>query len=86
MKRKIEEIEIWKQMLTDQEKAEMVKMNHFISQNHGRVPVKITIEFEHRRFSDNKGFATINIPLSKGHVVMPQIHESIKNTIEQLLF
>lgn len=86
MKENTKEIEIWKQLLTDFEKSEMKKMNHFIMKNHDRSPVKITIEFEHKKFPENKGFAVINIPRSKGRVVTHHILESIKNTIEKLLY
>jgi len=80
-----EEIETWKGMLTEHEKQELKKFLEFIENNHNRKPVRIAINFEHKRFSDNTGFATLNVPQSNGRVAMMFATENLKHTIKQLL-
>jgi len=52
----------------------------YIMDNRNREPVQITVKFQSRKFEENKGFATINIPLNEGRQAMSKLLESIKQT------
>lgn len=80
-----DEMKTWKSMLTDQEKEQMRSFLTFLDNNHGREPIKITIQFQHKRFSDNTGFATLNVPRSVGRVSIMFATDNLRKTIEELL-
>ena len=80
-----EEMETWKGMLTDHEKDELRKLLRLLDYNSKRQPTKITINFQHKRFSDNAGCATLNVPRSKGRWALMLATNNLKKTIEELL-
>lgn len=70
---------------TDAEIEELKKFLHFLGTNMKREPLKITIQFQHKRFSDNQGFATINIPRHKGTSAMRYLVQALENEAQELL-
>lgn len=80
-----ENLETYQGMLTDQEKEQMESFLNFIESNSQRIPVKITIQFQHKRWNDNHGFASINVPISNGRVALGFLTRAMQNECEKLL-
>lgn len=51
-----------------------------VTDNNSREPVSVLIKFQNRKFEENKGWATINIPLNEGRQAMSKLLDSIKQT------
>lgn len=69
---------------TEHEINEARKFKKFLTVNHNRQPIKIRIEFQDKKFIDNKGFASIEVPLQYGRDLMLKMLNSLKDEIEAL--
>ena len=64
-------------MITDEEKKLLIQFENFILSNKDREITQITIKFQHKRFPDNTGFASLKIPRSSGKWAFYLLRESI---------
>ena len=69
---------------TEHEINEARKFRKFLVVNCHRQPIKLKIEFQDKKFIDNKGFATIEVPLQYGRDLMVKMLDILRNEIETL--
>lgn len=74
-----------REILTAKELALLEQFRAFLDTNIDRKAVKITIEFQHKKFKDNKGFAVLDIPISSGWVTMKILLDAIDDETDEIL-
>ena len=62
---------------------QLERLKGFIRRNSQREPVKITINYRNKRFSDNEGFAIIK-PLGRSSPVMDLLNQKILEAITDI--
>lgn len=71
-------------MYTEHEINEARKFKKFLIVNHNRQPIKITVKFQDKKFLENTGFATIEIPLQYGRDLMKKMLDLLSEEIESI--